>query len=394
MKILVFTGGGLSPALNSLLYGVIIAAQKNEWQIWGGAHGWRSLLEDNLLIDLTDFDAEKIKNQTGNLLRSSRVNPFKVGGGVAQIKKKIQEQNFDAVVAIGGDDTLGAAQKLAQEEGLPIVGLPKTIDNDLSGTYWTPGYPSAAATFADYLKKIKMHAAYNLSRIFVVEALGYDAGWLAAAGIYGLADVIVPAERETDWPKFLELTKKRYRANGNYALVVVAQHARFSTKSGLRPHPSELPLIEGLTDNQADQFGAKRTFFVCTALADAVKKELNIETRALYPGNYLEAADILPLEYRLSVEMGQKAVDLIKDKKIGFAAVLVRPDPKSLDIAVTECDLAKMTGENNYRRLPDEFFNFEELTVTQKYLDYMEPALGQMPAQTIYEELQKQFAQI
>ncbi|MEK9158895.1 MAG: 6-phosphofructokinase [Patescibacteria group bacterium] len=382
MKILVFTGGGLSPALNSLLYGVITAAQKNEWQIWGGAHGWRSLLEDNLLIDLTDFDAEKIKNQTGNLLRSSRINPYKIGGGVGQIKKKIAEQNFDAVIAIGGDDTLGAAQKLAQEEDLPIVGLPKTIDNDLTGTYWTPGYPSAAAAFADYLKKIKMHAAYNLSRIFVVEALGYDAGWLAAAGIYGLADVIVPSEKETDWQKFLEITKKRYRANGHYALVVVAQHARFNKE------------LTGLSDTQADQFGTKRTFFICTALADAMKNDLGLEVRALYPGNYLEAADILPLEYRLSVEMGQKAVDLIKEKKFGLAAVLVRPDPKSMDMAVTECDLAQMTGENNYRRLPDEFFNFEELTVTQKYLDYMEPALGQMPAQTIYEELQKQFAQL
>ena len=92
--------------------------------------------------------------------------------------------------------------------------------------------------------------------------------------------------------------------------------------------------------------------------------------------------------------MGQKAVDLIKEKKFGLAAVLVRPDPKSMDMAVTECDLAQMTGENNYRRLPDEFFNFEELTVTQKYLDYMEPALGQMPAQTIYEELQKQLTKI
>ena len=382
MKILVFTGGGLSPALNSLLYGVITAAQKNEWQIWGGVHGWRSLLEDNLLIDLTDFDAEKIKNQTGNLLRSSRINPYKIGGGVEQIKKKIAEQNFDAVIAIGGDDTLGAAQKLAQKEGLPIVGLPKTIDNDLTGTYWTPGYPSAAAAFADYLKKIKMHAAYNLSRIFVVEALGYDAGWLAAAGIYGLADVIVPSEKETDWQKFLEVTKKRYRANGNYALVVVAQHAHFNKKIG------------GLTDTQADQFGTKRTFFICTALADAMKKELNIEVRGLYPGNYLEAADVLPLEYRLSVEMGQKAVEMIKEKKFGFAVVLKRSDKKSMDMAVTECDLAQMTGVDNYRRLPDEFFNFEELTVTQKYLDYMEPALGQMPAQTIYEELQKQFAQL
>ena len=180
----------------------------------------------------------------------------------------------------------------------------------------------------------------------------------------------------------MELTKKRYRANGNYALVVVAQHAHFNKE------------ITGLTDNQADQFGTKRSFFICASLADAMKQELGIEVRGLYPGNYLEAADILPLEYRLSVEMGQKAIEMIKDKKFGLAVVLERPDPKSMDIAVTECDLAKMTGENNYRRLPDEFFNFEELTVTQKYLDYMEPALGPMPAQTNYEELQKQFAQL
>ena len=146
--IFLLTSGGLAPALNATLYGVIKAARKQGWKILGGLNGWSSLVQNGRIIDLTNLKIECLKNRGGTFLKSSRTNPFKVQNGINLLHQKIKQHKINALVAIGGDDTLGAAQKLAQEEGLPIVGLPKTIDNDLTGTYWTPGYPSAAAAFA------------------------------------------------------------------------------------------------------------------------------------------------------------------------------------------------------------------------------------------------------
>lgn len=381
-KILIFTGGGLSPALNCLLSGAVEAAQKEGWQILGGLYGWHSLTTDGKTLDLTNFDTNQIKNRVGNFLRSSRFNPLKTEGGVNQILATVKRLGLDAIVAVGGNDTLHTAEVLARQENLLVVGVPKTIDNDLSGTYWTPGYPSAAAAFADYLRRIKNHAAYTLSRIFVVEAPGYDAGWLSAAGIYGGADVIVPAERETNCQKFLELTEKKYRENGNYALVVVSQHAQFDCR------------LEGLADTQSDHFDTKRSFFICLAVADYLKRELKIESRALYPGNYLEAADLIEVDKKFALELGAKAVDLIKQNKWGYAGALARPDRSKPDIVVEDNTLAEMVGENKYKRLNDELFDFANLTVTQKFLDYIEPILGPLPAEDEYQKLQKKIIQI
>lgn len=381
-KILIFTGGGLSPALNCLLAGAIESAQKEGWQILGGLYGWYSLMADGKTIDLTHFDTKQINDRVGDFLRSSRFNPLKTEGGVNQILATVKRLGLDAIVAVGGNDTLHTAEVLARQENLPTVGVPKTVDNDLSGTYWTPGYPSASAAFADYLQKIKTHAAYTLSRIFVVEAPGYDAGWLSAAGIYGGADIIVPAERETNCLKFLELTEKKYRENGNYALVVVSQHAKFDC------------CLEGLADTQSDHFDTKRSFFICLAVADYLKRELKIESRALYPGNILETAELIEVDKKFSLQLGAHAIDLIKRNKWGYSGTIIRPSYENNEIKIEDNTLADMVGENHYKRLNDDLFDFANLTVKQKFIDYMQPILGPLPVEDDYNKLQKKITEI
>lgn len=363
-KILVLTGGGLSSALNSLLEGVINQSKELGWEIKGGLHGWLSLMRDGRQIDLSTFDTAMIHNIGGNFLRSSRFNPIKTLDGIDQIRSSISQNGLDAIIAIGGNDTLFTAKILANQYHIPVVGVPKTVDNDLSGTYWSPGYPSAVSAFADYVRRIRNHAAYDLNRIFVVEAPGYDAGWLAAGAAFGQADVIIPSEKPTDSKNLLTLIKERYEANGRYALIAVAQHAQFDQE------------IKGFLDTQTDHFDTKRSFFICLPLADYIKKELGIEARALYPGNLLEAADINPVDRDLSIALGRQAVLLAAGEQFGRASCLLRPDWGNKNIIVSDCLMEDMTGDDRYRRLDDSLFDFDALRVKQKFFDYLAPALG------------------
>jgi len=154
----VFTGGGLAPVLNPTLYGVVTAARQKGWRVLGGLHGWASLLSEGRYVDFTNLNIESLKENGGTILRSSRTNPYAVADGVKQVKKTLETREIDAIVAIGGDDTLGAAAKLAAD-GVHIVGIPKTVDNDLPGTYFTPGFPSAAYYLAAFVDEIKRDAA-------------------------------------------------------------------------------------------------------------------------------------------------------------------------------------------------------------------------------------------
>lgn len=363
-KIFVFTGGGLAPALNPTLYGVISSAKEKGWQVFGGLFGWASLLPGGKYIDLSNVDISSIKDVGGTFLRSSRTNPFSKPDGIEQIKKRLAELKIDAVVAVGGDDTLGAAAKLFMA-GVPIVGIPKTIDNDLFETYFTPGFPSAAHYLSSYVKEIREDAAYALSRIYVIESLGMKAGWLAASAIYGHADIIIPPEREINWDHFIKLLKKRYTDNGNYATVVISQEANFD-----KP-------LEVMSEAQpGEQYGHTRKHFICLSLKDKIKKELGIETKALYPGNYIETGKPIELDKKMSIELGQTAINLISENKFGFAPCVLRPDAKDIKLIIKPISLDKVSGNGKFRPMPDEYFDLVTLLPTQKFTEYMKPILG------------------
>jgi 6-phosphofructokinase 1 len=377
-KILVFTGGGVAPALNPTLYGVITAARKEGAYVLGGLYGWASLLKNGKIINLNNLKIDSLQDAGGTFLRSSRTNPLSLADGLEQVKEKIKELNIDSIVAIGGNDTLTAAYKLAKA-GLPIVSVPKTIDNDLSETYFTPGFPSAANYLANFTREIKEDAAYALSRIFIIEAMGMEAGWLSLSSIYGHADVILPPEWQFNFNNVLKTISERYEKNGNYAVVVIAQEAHFDEA------------IEARAENQiGEQYGHVRKSFICLSLKDRIKKELGIDTKALYPGNFLETGKSSPLDRDLAIKLGRKAIELIKKEQYGFMANIIRPNNQTTTLKINSISLDKVIGEENYRRLPENYFDREKFLPTKKFLDYMEPILGKYkPKEDEYTKLIK-----
>ncbi len=371
--VLVFTGGGLAPALNSTLYGVINSAKKNNIKILGGLFGWTSLLDGGKIINLSNTDISSIKNIGGTFLRSSRSHPLAHKDGLKQVKKQIKKYNIDHIIAIGGNDTMRATFELHQK-GIPIIGIPKTIDNDLSETYWSPGFPSAAHYLANFTMEIKKDAAYALSRIYIIESLGQDAGWLSAAASYGHTDVIIPPEKEIDLNKVLKAIKAKYEDNGNYATVVISQEVNFKQK------------LDKLDNDQMDHYKTKRSSYICLALREKIKKYIKgVTVKALYPGNYLQSGYPIDIDKKTAIKLGQEAIKLIKKGESGKMACLIK---KSNKIKISNTDLNKAI---KHRPMPDDYFNWEKFRVTKKYLDYMKPILGKYkkPSEDLYYKLVK-----
>ncbi|MFC1687542.1 6-phosphofructokinase [Patescibacteria group bacterium] len=362
--ILVFTGGGLAAALNPTLHGVITAARKKGYRILGGINGWQSLVDKGRVIDLTNADIEPILDTGGTFLRSSRTNPFSVKNGVQQVKSSLITHSIDAVVAIGGNDTLGAAKRLVAEENIPVVAIPKTIDNDLSGTYWSPGYPSAAHKISAFMREIREDVAYSLERIYVVEALGMHTGWLAASGSFAEADVILVPEQKISLRDMVNKVAKQYKNNGNYALIVVAQDVQFDES------------LKFIKDDQYDQYGTRRQSFIALAVRDIISKELGVSTKMLYPGNFYQTGPAIAADKKYGILLGKNAVEMVEKRMYGYMSSLKRPDMSKTELVVTESHLDEVVGDDKLRKLDEGMFNFDELQVTQKYLDYMEPALG------------------
>ena len=356
--ILVFTGGGLAPALNSTLYGVIHTAQKNNIKVLGGMFGWASLLNNGKILNLSNIDISAIKDIGGTFLRSSRSHPLAQKDGLKQLKQQIKKYRIDHIIAIGGNDTMKAAYELSQK-GIPIIGIPKTIDNDLSETYWSPGFPSAAHYLANFAVEIKKDAAYALSRIYIIESLGQDTGWLTAAASYGHADVIIPPEKEVDLNKVLKAIKAKYKDNGNYATVIVAQEAKFKQK------------LNRLDNDQFDHYKTKRSSYICLALREKIKEYIKgVTVKALYPGNYLQSGYPIDIDKKTAIELGKRAIKLVKKEESGKMTCLIRKGNK---IKISDTDLSAAI---KLKPMPDDYFDWDKFRVTKKYLNYMQPILG------------------
>lgn len=367
MKILVFTGGGLAPALNPTLYGVVAEAKACGMQVLGGMYGWQCLLEGGKIIDLTDLNASPLARKGGALLRSSRTNPFKRENAKEQIQNAISKHNIEAIIAIGGNDTLGAAGRAFAEWNLPIIGIPKTIDNDLSNTYWTPGYPTAAQQTAQYTYKIKTHAAYALSRVFLIEVLGGHAGWLTAASCLGGADLVLIPEGKPNLDHILERLGEQYRANGRFAVVVM-------------PNQLDIEGIEAFQDPQTDEYGVKRQELVAVGLAKIIRERMDFDVKILLPGATLQSADPIKSDYETADQLGKRATQLAREKIFGQAVILEGPELK-----VTTAPIEKLTEK--YRSFPNEFFDNQKIIPTQKFVDYLSPANISFDSDHSYEDL-------
>ncbi|MFN7170438.1 MAG: 6-phosphofructokinase, partial [Candidatus Omnitrophota bacterium] len=270
MRIGILTGGGDCPGLNPVIRAVVRKAINEGCEVIGIKNGWKGLIEkDVILLDLQSVSG--ILPKGGTILGTSRTNPYKKPEDVKKVKENYQNLGLNALVAVGGEDTLGVAYKLSKE-GLKIVGIPKTIDNDLSATDYTFGFDTAVNIATECIDRLHTTAESH-HRIIVVEVMGRHAGWIATeAGIAGGADVILIPEVPIDIEEVCALIKKRHNRGKTFSIVVVAEGARFK-EGQVVTHEEKL-----------DEFGHVRLGGIGEVLGKIIEERTGFETRVVVLG--------------------------------------------------------------------------------------------------------------
>ncbi|MCK5491956.1 MAG: ATP-dependent 6-phosphofructokinase, partial [Candidatus Omnitrophica bacterium] len=271
MKIGILTGGGDCPGLNPVIRGIVRKANNEGHEVIGLRHGWRGLMEKEILpLDLNSISG--ILHRGGTILGTSRTNPYKSEDGAEKVKNGFKELGLDALIAIGGEDTLGVATKL-YKEGVNVIGVPKTIDNDLCSTDFTFGFDTAVNVATECIDRLHTTAESH-DRVMVVEVMGRHAGWIAAySGIAGGADYILIPEIPINLEEVYTSLKKRHKRGKNFSIVVVSEGAAFDE--------SELCLQE----KELDQFGHVRLGGIGNMLGQLIEEKTGFETRVTVLGH-------------------------------------------------------------------------------------------------------------
>jgi len=308
MKIGVLTGGGDCPGLNPAIRGIVLRAIDLEYEVIGIKEGWKGLINADTQA-LTINDVEEIISQGGTILGTSRTNPFKKEDDKDKVLENIRKLELDAIIAIGGEDTLGVAEKLYQL-GVKVVGVPKTMDNDLSCTDYTFGFDSAVTAAVEALERLR-DTGRSHRRIMILEVMGRYAGWVALfTGIAGGADWILIPEIPVDLDKMCEHLKKLRQRGKHYALIVISEAV-------------ELP---GITEEEQekDAFGhvILKEKGVGEKLAAEIEKRMKVETRVSVIGHMQRGGSPTVFDRILGLRVGVKAVDLIANHEFGQMACL------------------------------------------------------------------------
>lgn len=323
MKIAVLTGGGDCPGINSVIQAVVTRAKQYGYEILGVQWGYAGLLTGDIK-PLSIEDVEDVYAVGGTVLGTSRMNPFKTEEGPQKVLDNIKKFGIDALIAIGGDDTLGAAHKL-NELGVPTVGVPKTIDNDLSATDYSVGFQTAVDIAADAISRLHTTAKSH-QRVIIVEVMGRYAGWLTLmAGLAGGAHVILIPEQTFDIESICNVINKREAKGKTYTIVAVAE--------GAKPKS-----IEDLVtvSKERDEFGHVRLGGIAQVLEKEITKRTGKETRSVVLGHVQRGGSPNSFDRILGLRLGLFAVDLVKQGKFGYAASLqgIKIIPVKLEKAI------------------------------------------------------------
>ncbi|HLE47833.1 MAG TPA: ATP-dependent 6-phosphofructokinase [Candidatus Thermoplasmatota archaeon] len=308
MRIGILTGGGDAPGLNAVIRGLVVRATQLGHTVIGIRHGWRGVLEADG-VPLKPADVEGVHRQGGTLLKTSRTNPVKDDAIRKQALAGYKKLKIDALVAVGGDDTLGACAKLAAD-GIKAIGVPKTIDNDLSGTDMTFGFDTAANIAMEALDRLHTTAESH-ERCLVVEIMGRHAGWITYwAGLAGGAHVVLLPEDEYDPAEVAKVVEARDRAGHGYTLVAIAEGAK--PKGG----PAALQTAE------RDQFGNVRLGGVAEQLAKEIEKRTKKETRHVVLGHLQRGGAPSAFDRVYGTRLGVAAAELAHEKRFGVMLAL------------------------------------------------------------------------
>jgi ATP-dependent phosphofructokinase / diphosphate-dependent phosphofructokinase len=309
MRIGMLTGGGDCPGLNAVIRAVVrkgIDAYGD--QLIGFRDGWRGVLEGSL-EELTIESTRGILPRGGTILGSSRTNPYKRDDGVDRVRQTLSDFNLDGIIAIGGEDTLGVANRLNQD-GVKVIGVPKTIDNDLGGTDVTFGFDTALHIATEAIDRLHTTAESH-NRILVVEVMGRTAGWIALhSGVAGGADVILIPEIPFDIDEVCRLIRRRHERGRYFSIVVAAE--------GATPKEGTMTVQTGAVD----EFGHPRLGGIGVALEREIEARTGFETRATVLGHVQRGGTPTAFDRVLATRLGLAAIEAAHNGEWGMMAAL------------------------------------------------------------------------
>jgi 6-phosphofructokinase len=380
----ILTGGGDTPAINSSIEAIRNRASFLGYKVYGIRHGWKGLLGNGDVLDLTNQPYDGFYG--GTALRSSRTNPFPTSkhpeDRVPQILRNLERYKIDVIVTIGGDDTNGVAKSLYQAYGIPVIGFPKTIDNDLRTrtmhnfngkeieAVLCPGFPSAAKGVMEYAGRIRTTAESH-SRVIVLEIMGRDAGWLNGGAAFGGAEMsLVPEFEITKERKdfFLETVKETYLRSPKKSLVI-------SVSEGVRWYDALKDKVDVVyASAEVDEFGHPRFGGISGVVASEITNKLGIQARAEATGYYARSGECRLYDRRLTTTLADKVVDLLLREDYGQMPVLKKMAKyqELEEFNTTSIDM----GDVSNHSLPDEYYDINKFKFSDAYMDFMSYILG------------------
>ena len=327
MRIGILTGGGDCPGLNAVIRAVVRKGIANHGhELIGFRHGWAGVLNDEAVV-LSRESTRGILHRGGTILGTSRTNPFRQPDGADRVRRVLERRAIDALIPIGGEDTLGVARRL-HEEGVPVVGVPKTIDNDLDGTDFTFGFQTAVQIATDAIDRLHTTAESH-NRVIVVEVMGRHAGWIAVySGLAGGADVILVPERPFDIEQVCRRLRRRHGAGPTFSIVVVAEGAVPADGTD-----EATTLHEG-----TDAFGHARLGGIAVLLEREIEARTGFETRMTILGHVQRGGSPVAYDRVLGTRFGVEAIDAVTEGDFGKMVALhgTRIDRVPLDDALRE----------------------------------------------------------
>jgi 6-phosphofructokinase 1 len=305
MRIGMLTGGGDCPGLNAVIRGIVRrGSQLGDHEFVGFRNGWAGAIAGSV-TELTPQTTAGILPRGGTMLGSSRTNPYKEDGGPEKIVATLERHGVDALIPIGGEDTLGVALRLCEEQGVPIVGVPKTIDNDLGGTDFTFGFQTAVQIATDAIDRLHTTAESH-NRVMVLEVMGRHAGWIAAySGMAGGADAILVPERPFDVDAVCASIERRHAGGRTFSIVVVSEGATPADGMEVADHQS------------TDAFGHVRLGGIAVQLEREIEQRTGFESRMTILGHVQRGGTPIAYDRVLATRFGVAAMDAVADGAFG-----------------------------------------------------------------------------
>jgi len=334
VKVGVLTGGGDCPGLNAVIRAVARRSFSRGHEVRGVREGWRGLVEPRF-EPLGPREISGLLPRGGTILGTSRTNPYRLDGGADAVLATFEREGLDALVAIGGEDTLGVAARLFEEHAFPVVGVPKTIDNDLSATDYTFGFDTAVFVCTEAIDRLHTTAESH-NRVMVVEVMGRHTGWIAVvSGIAGGADVILIPEQQVPIEEACDEIRRRHEHGKDFSIVVVSEGYE----------------LEGLAEeDDVDEFGHVRLSErgVGARLAQEIEQRTGYETRVTVLGHVQRGGSPTPRDRVLATRFGLKAADLVDEGRFGQMAALQGD-------SIVDVSLAEATAE--LKTVPDDWYD-------------------------------------